>query len=378
MIKAMVLAVGVRRGLLLLLLALLNVKGANHSTSVENNAVQNDLPITNIMDSAHSDTRKWRFRRDILCRPGQYLSEPPARCCKRCAAGTYLKTQCTGDWESVCVPCPPGEFTASENHLTNCVRCRQCQEHDGQESKNNCNSTHDTQCTCMENFFCQTPSESCEQCIRCKKCNEKTEETSQPCTETEDTVCVAKGEKSGTTGVIVGVLLVVVAAIILGVIMYLKRSLLPCNRKSKPEDSKILALITENGQPQPQVPDDVPDIKLGDAHLDMIVEEIEPKRYHELGIKLGLTEPKLQQIEANYHNDIKRQGYAILYDWREAHGTKGAFPLLIDTIRKAGYVTTAENILGRIEPMMYAEEPITGATQLDMIENGKTAETPVA
>ncbi|XP_067909367.1 uncharacterized protein [Heterodontus francisci] len=458
--------------------ALLNVIDAYQSTSVENTAVQNGLPITNKMGSALTGFMKQRFRRELNCGPGQYNTVDSKRCCKKCQAGTHLVKECTDNLETTCKSCPEGEFIDAENHLNNCLRCKRCQEQDGLEMKTSCNGTHDATCTCRKTFFCLHP-ESCSRCISCKKCNEETEEIEQPCTEVKNTVCTAKERKSWIAGVVVAV--IIALAIILCVVLYFKRGVLPCMPKSKVEVDEPLDPINDDKQPSPQVvpgtvcsqmqpvhviffifpfwnqlglypfkcivnsvtfyvqtadlilrlfplnqrrfnrgmrsslqellanwragSSSVPaaplgavatagtaqpekqhgrhlqskvsevgvtgasnagrDLELSEEHLHLIVEEIEPRIYHELGIKLGHTEPKLQQIEADHRDDIKRQGYDILYYWLQGNGKKGAFPALIDTLRKAGYITTTENIMRK----MFA----AGEGKLDANENGSAA-----
>uniref|UniRef100_UPI00398EC529 tumor necrosis factor receptor superfamily member 6-like isoform X2 n=1 Tax=Pristiophorus japonicus TaxID=55135 RepID=UPI00398EC529 len=364
--------------LMVLALPLLNVVGTHQSTSVKNNADQNGIPNIKIMDPVYTGSRKQRFRREINCEPGQFRTDDLKRCCKKCEAGNFLAEVCTDNQKTICKPCPKGEFSDAEHSLSECHRCRQCQEQNGQEKKTSCNATHNTKCTCMKNFFCPT-NENCEHCNRCKKCNEETEMMTQPCTETTQTICTEKESKSWVAGVVVSVAVIVLAAIV-GVILYRKKSLtcqrissLFCSDKGNPNDgvAEQSELIPVNSQAKAQV-SDVPDFNLSEEHLHLIVEEIEPKIYHKLGIKLGLTEPKLQQIEADHRDDTKRQGYAILYSWFQGHGKQGAFPHLIGVLRNIEYITTAENIMRR---MSSTEVPITCTPKLDKCGNGKAADS---
>ncbi|XP_038678168.1 tumor necrosis factor receptor superfamily member 26-like isoform X2 [Scyliorhinus canicula] len=221
----------------MLLSALLTVIRAYPSTSVRNNAVQNGLPLANVMGLAHRVSMNQRFRREVACKPGQ----------NKCGAGTYLQKDCNENEEIQCAACPDNTFTADENRLEKCLRCIQCQEESGHKIKNNCTKIKNTECTCRKNFFCPT-SENCQQCRSCKECDVDTEEIANPCTEKNDTVCVKKGEKQWVTGVVIGVILIAVIAG--GIILYYKRKSLPCPRT--PRDFQPVPNNPKDGDKKPQ------------------------------------------------------------------------------------------------------------------------------
>ncbi|XP_069755498.1 tumor necrosis factor receptor superfamily member 6-like [Narcine bancroftii] len=309
-------AVGVQ-----LLLALQNVKGADLSTS---------------LTWSHQGFR--RFKRQGQCGPDQYRSEVSTQCCDKCPAGFYLKKSCSNTSESSCDPCESNSYTDAKNALNSCLRCKACQEGNGQTIESKCTANQNARCRCMEHYFCET--EQCKKCLQCKVCKEETEEIAHPCTATSDTVCK---EKKSKQSLIALVILPIVALVIFG-ILYWKRKSLPCKRKLKSNNYKEEIRLMEIKTSRPEEPV-VPDIELSEKMLESIVKEIEPKNYHQLGLQLGLTEPKLQEIEADFHNAKNRQGYYILYSWLQNEGIKGAFPKLIRVLRKAGYVAAAENIL---------------------------------
>ncbi|XP_048464855.1 tumor necrosis factor receptor superfamily member 6-like isoform X2 [Rhincodon typus] len=334
---------------MLLVLSLLIVTDAHQSTSEERNAVQNSLSNANISSPVRRWPVKRRFRRNDNC-PDFSSSN-----CNKCKPGTYLLS-CSCN----CEQCKDGEFTDAENLLDKCERCTQCQEHDGKKMKTNCTTTNDTVCSCLENFFSSTDEH---QCYKCAQCNAETEEVEQPCTETQNTVCRKKGGQSVPVAAVVIPIILVLVAIV--AILYKKKKYLRCKKTSGDKPSNWI-----NGKEQTKPPE-VPDIELTEEHLQLMVMEIEPRMYHELGISLGHSEPKVQQIRADYHDDIKQQGYQILYAWFQAHGKKGAFPELINTFWRMGYVTTAENIMEKIIPK---SEATIDASTLDGSENGRMAD----
>ncbi|XP_059508919.1 tumor necrosis factor receptor superfamily member 6-like [Stegostoma tigrinum] len=408
---------------MLLVLSFLIVIDARQPTSEERNAVQSSLSNANISGSVQRWPVKQRFRRNDNC--PDFLTSS----CQKCKPGTYLLS-CSCN----CEQCKDGEFTDAENLLDKCKRCTQCQEHDGKKMKTNCTTTHDTICTCLENFFSLTDEH---QCYKCAQCDAETEEVEQPCTETQNTVCRKKGGQSVPVAAVV-IPITLVLVVIVAIILCKKKKLPRCKKVSGGKPSKWI-----NGKEQtkpPQVPGTVcnplvctesflivwllgyilysilndhaemcrpvmghcesywkliifshyvvtvmlhlvgfvgpftsgliklSDIELTEEHLQLMAMEIEPRMYHELGISLGHSEPKVQQIRADYHDDIKQQGYQILYSWFQAHGKKGAFPALINTFWRMGYVTTAENIMEKIIPK---DEATVDANTLDGNENGR-------
>ncbi|XP_051883683.1 tumor necrosis factor receptor superfamily member 6-like [Pristis pectinata] len=334
--------------LAVLLLVLQNIKGVYLSTSMESHVTQNESSITSTFSSSQLGFR--RLKRQSNCEPEQYMSDDSTQCCSKCPPGTRLRESCTKTSNSSCVDCGNEEYTDVNNSLHYCLRCSRCQEGNGQEVEAKCNKTHNTKCHCMKNFFCKTPGK-CNMCLPCKECNAEIEETVHSCTETNNTVCKAKEKDQRLVALVV---LIPIAMFVAG-ILYCKKESLPCNRKPKSNGIKEWVPFIDSSQPKPEEPV-VPDIKLSEETLQLIVEEIVPKTYHQLGIHLGLTEPKLQELEANYHDDVNRQGYYILYYWLQGYGKKGAFPKLIDVLRKAGFVCAAENIIKKLN---YAEENTT-------------------
>ncbi|XP_072883482.1 tumor necrosis factor receptor superfamily member 6 [Hemitrygon akajei] len=323
--------------LTVLLLVLQNTKGAHLTTST---ASERDSSITNTYSSSHFNLR--RLKRQSGCPSDQYPLGS-GRCCNKCKPGTHWREHCSNTSDTQCVPCGDQGYTDTKNSLDSCLRCKQCQKENGQEVETNCTKTSNTKCHCMSNHFCKTP-EKCVMCFPCKQCNTTTEVVVQNCTKTNDTVCKAKGK--GSHPGLIALVLIPIAAILF--LLYWKMKGLPCNKKKQSFDMKEFSPFIESNNPKPEEPV-VPDFDLTEETLQRIAREIEPKSYHQLGIRLGLGETKLQQLEADYRDDIMRQGYYVLYSWLQSHGKKGAFPKLIDALRKEGYSYTADKIMEELK-----------------------------
>ncbi|XP_059803463.1 tumor necrosis factor receptor superfamily member 6-like isoform X2 [Hypanus sabinus] len=319
--------------LTVLLLVLQSTKRAHLTTST---ASERDSSIAYTYSSSHFILR--RLKRQSGCRPDQYPLDS-GKCCKKCEPGTHLRERCNNTYDTQCVPCEGQGYIDSVNLLDSCFRCQPCQEGKGQEVETNCTKTSNTKCRCMSNHFCKTP-EKCEMCLPCKQCDTTTEVVVQSCTKTNDTVCKAKG-KGSHPGLFA---LVLIPIVVIAVLLYWKIKGLPCKRKKKSVDNKEFPPFIESNNPKPEEPV-VPDIDLTEEILQRIAGEIEPKSYHQLGIRLGLGETKLQQLETDYRDNIMRQGYYVLYSWLQSHGKKGAFPKLIDALRKEGSSYTADKIM---------------------------------
>ncbi|XP_043935524.1 tumor necrosis factor receptor superfamily member 5-like [Protopterus annectens] len=76
------------------------------------------------------------------------------RCCARCPAGQYAKTDCTSTNQTECAACGQGKFTSKPNGLSNCLRCKTCETEMGLTEASSCNATADTSCKCKPEMQC--------------------------------------------------------------------------------------------------------------------------------------------------------------------------------------------------------------------------------
>ncbi|XP_001380987.1 tumor necrosis factor receptor superfamily member 11B [Monodelphis domestica] len=100
--------------------------------------------------------------------PPKYLHYDPETSrqllCDQCPPGTYLKQHCTTRRRTQCEPCPHHYYTESWHFSEECLYCSGvCKEL--QHVKQECNSTHNRVCECMEGRYLEL-----EFCLRHTSC----------------------------------------------------------------------------------------------------------------------------------------------------------------------------------------------------------------
>lgn len=130
-----------------------------------------------------------REKRDSLCPQGKYAHpKNNSICCTKCHKGTYLVSDCPEPGrETVCRECDKGTFTASQNHVRQCLSCKTCRKEMFQVEISPCRADKDTVCGCKENQFQRYLSETHFQCVDCSPCFNGT--VTIPCKENQNTVC---------------------------------------------------------------------------------------------------------------------------------------------------------------------------------------------
>ncbi|XP_059791143.1 tumor necrosis factor receptor superfamily member 1A [Balaenoptera ricei] len=130
-----------------------------------------------------------REKRESSCPQGKY-SHPQNNsiCCTKCHKGTYLYNDCPGPGlDTDCRVCARGTFTASENHLRQCLSCSKCRKEMFQVEIAPCAVDRDTVCGCRKNQYQKYWSETLFQCLNCSLCPNGTVHHS--CKERQDTIC---------------------------------------------------------------------------------------------------------------------------------------------------------------------------------------------
>ncbi|CAL8338841.1 unnamed protein product [Lota lota] len=88
-------------------------------------------------------------------------------CCSRCPPGSMLKVNCNETADSVCEPCPSGQYTDKWNYKTCCLSCHKCEEDKGLQYLQNCTTSTRPKCVCQPGMYCALGFEDPE----CKECN---------------------------------------------------------------------------------------------------------------------------------------------------------------------------------------------------------------
>ncbi|KAL2090788.1 hypothetical protein ACEWY4_013051 [Coilia grayii] len=101
-----------------------------------------------------------------------FYDEDRLICCKKCKPGFHLKTECSGDSETVCEACAVGTWSGYNYH-ENCFRCTNCPADKGLQYALSCSTTQNAKCVCQPGKFCikyEQYGQSCKQCRAYKIC----------------------------------------------------------------------------------------------------------------------------------------------------------------------------------------------------------------
>ncbi|XP_054473389.1 tumor necrosis factor receptor superfamily member 1B [Anoplopoma fimbria] len=93
-------------------------------------------------------------------------------CCKKCSPGQRLSTKCNETMETVCEPCPAGQYMDSWNYAWNCFSCAKCKPTKGLQEAQSCSSTARSRCVCQPGKYCNMEFDDpfCSACIKYKLC----------------------------------------------------------------------------------------------------------------------------------------------------------------------------------------------------------------
>ncbi|XP_051282382.1 tumor necrosis factor receptor superfamily member 14-like isoform X2 [Dicentrarchus labrax] len=93
------------------------------------------------------------FRGHALpCHPSEY--QRGNECCPKCLPGSRVKTDCTEFRSTSCLSCTEGTFMNQPTGLTQCFSCTICDAGSGLKIKKSCTTTSDTVCEPLEGFYC--------------------------------------------------------------------------------------------------------------------------------------------------------------------------------------------------------------------------------
>ncbi|XP_056591213.1 tumor necrosis factor receptor superfamily member 1B [Triplophysa dalaica] len=112
---------------------------------------------------------------DVQCNKFSEFYNKDARiCCNRCKPGTRLERPCTSVQDTVCLPCPDGQYSQNVNHFHNCHSCQKCSSSKQLMYAQNCSAIKNAVCSCKPGHFCpnsvSTTTTACMECKRHKSC----------------------------------------------------------------------------------------------------------------------------------------------------------------------------------------------------------------
>ncbi|KAK2902889.1 hypothetical protein QQF64_010246 [Cirrhinus molitorella] len=108
--------------------------------------------------------------------------------CSKCPKGTYMRSCNATTLHPVCEVCPRRTFIDQENHMSQCLPCKECSSKNMERVKE-CEADKNTECRCLLGYYCEHKSESqCDHCSPVSMCPPGKGVTSHHTLET-DTVC---------------------------------------------------------------------------------------------------------------------------------------------------------------------------------------------
>ncbi|KGL73577.1 Tumor necrosis factor receptor superfamily member 6, partial [Tinamus guttatus] len=256
-------------------------------------------------------------------------------CCKKCERGFVKNTTCPKNIREHCVQCKPGqEYVDHANDLDECMRCDSCDSVLGLKTAKECTPTQNTECTCAENFFCNS-SGSCTHCEPCSTCDSGL--VKKQCTPTSDTVCKIQ--------VAICVALAVVAGAIGGLI----------SRYRCLEYSFSVMLL---------------DIDLS-TYIPDIVGEMTLQEVKAFVRNRKVPEPMIDEIIRDNVNDTSEQKIKLFQEWHKRHGINGAYETLIRSLRKLKMCSAADKIERKLKAAIPSSQEV-GQSYNSNIEQSTT------
>uniref|UniRef100_UPI00358E72D0 tumor necrosis factor receptor superfamily member 5-like isoform X2 n=1 Tax=Myxine glutinosa TaxID=7769 RepID=UPI00358E72D0 len=152
-------------------------------------AVERDIKKGKTTEGRTACSEVWRLRRHT-CPQTSDSYEHNGECCSPCAAGKFVKRHCTSTTETDCGDCPRDTFTNDVSHLTECIRCFNCDTADGHKKVKECTPSEDSVCECAPGFFCVNKGQiGCRRCQRHSSCDNGMG-LEKLGTQDEDTLCI--------------------------------------------------------------------------------------------------------------------------------------------------------------------------------------------
>ncbi|XP_067873363.1 tumor necrosis factor receptor superfamily member 9-like [Heterodontus francisci] len=105
-----------------------------------------------------------------ICEKNKYYNTEVNRCCSKCPPGSYRKSRCTFNQDTVCESCKPNSYNEEWTNSYGCIRCVGTCGNDLRQVQS-CSPTTRQICECQSGMFCKSPSQDyCSQCVHHKRC----------------------------------------------------------------------------------------------------------------------------------------------------------------------------------------------------------------
>ncbi|XP_075460995.1 tumor necrosis factor receptor superfamily member 14 isoform X2 [Ascaphus truei] len=101
----------------------------------------------------------------LKCDAGEY--EINNECCPMCPPGSVVRSHCTTDSSTVCVPCITQTYMDHPNGVSKCLRCKICDKGAALVTQKGCTYNSNTICECEAGHFC--PEEDGKECNLCQQ-----------------------------------------------------------------------------------------------------------------------------------------------------------------------------------------------------------------
>ncbi|NWY00349.1 TNR6 factor, partial [Nothoprocta ornata] len=263
-----------------------------------------------------------------------------SKSCFSLSAGFVKNIVCPTNVREHCVQCTPGqEYVDHANDLDECLRCASCDRIFGLQIAKKCIPTQNTECTCAENYFCNS-SGSCTHCDPCSTCGSNLIE--KHCTPTSDTICKIKGYSTAFLGVIL-LLLECTEGICFVLDFQIDLCCIVSDMKKRKHHFSFLLTL--------------PDIDLS-THIPDIVGEMTLQEVKTFVRNHEVPEPVIDEILRDNANSTSEQKIKLFQDWHQRHGIKGAYETLMRSLRKLKMCSAADKIEKKLKAAIASSQEV--------------------
>ncbi|CAH1240349.1 TNFRSF11B [Branchiostoma lanceolatum] len=244
--------------------------------------------------------------------------------CDPCPPGERMRSPCTEQSQTECVPCGDNEYTEHPNNLLECRRCQACTRHHEHESEN-CTATTNRECECDPGYYLYG-----DVCKAHTKCPVKygAKEQGTPTSDTKcqrcesgtfsDVLSSTEGCKDHTDCEVMGLCVI---------------------EKGNRRKDNVCGNCTTNGT-------DVRARQVTNDDADAIAADI-GGAWRPLGRRLGFSDGRLDGFENDYHQCLREIVYQMLRKWINENRGEATRGKLADALVEVDKGDVARTLLGR-------------------------------